>query len=145
MTIPSTRKVRALSRLLGLSALGLALASCSDEVTGPSDIMGGAWRLRTMTLAGGSPFTPSDPSRYTVEFKNDDQIGLVADCNACGGSYSVSNGTLSVPPLACTLVACAGPEGGQFAGIIEGSSSIRKDGDDELEIQSSEGRLLLER
>lgn len=143
MNHPSIKKVRVLSGLLVALASVLALASCGDEVTGPSDLGGGVWRLQSMRLNGASEFVPTDSSRYTVEFKSDGQIGVVADCNVCGGGYSVSNGTLTVPAMACTLAACAGPEGIQFAGIIDGTSSIRKTGDDELEIQSSEGRLTL--
>lgn len=143
MNHPSIRKVRVLSGLLVALASLLALASCGDEVTSPSDLGGGVWQLQSMQLNGASEFVPTDPSRYTVEFKTDGLIGVVADCNVCGGNYSVSNGTLTVPPMACTLVACATPQGIQFAGIIDGTSSIRKTGDDELEIQSPEGKLQL--
>jgi len=54
----------------------------------------------------------------------------------------VSGGILAVPALACTLIACPGPEGSQFAGLIEGMSSIAKDGN-ELQIESPEGKLTL--
>ena len=47
-------------------------------------------------------------------------------------------------PLICTLVACPQPEGQQFAGIMDGTSQLDKDGD-ELEIESSEGTLVLTR
>ena len=87
---------------------------------------------------------PDNPDRFTVEFRADGEVGVVADCNQCGGTYSVSGGTLTVPPLACTLIACPGPEGSQFAGLIDGTSSIERDGD-ELEIESSEGTLSLSR
>lgn len=120
----------------------LAVLSCSDEVTGPSDLQGGPWKLESMEVAGAARFVPEDPNRFTVEFHSDGRIGVVADCNQCGGGYTASGGILNVPALACTLIACPGPEGGQFAGLIEGMSSIERDGD-ELLIESSEGRLTL--
>jgi heat shock protein HslJ len=146
MTHPHGR-ARVLSGLrtaLAVLAGALPMLSCSDEVTGPSDLEGGPWKLASMELAGASRFVPPDPNRFTVEFRAGAQLGVVADCNQCGGSYSVSAGTLAVPALACTLIACPGPEGSQFAGLIDGTSSIERDGD-ELEVESSEGKLTLTR
>jgi heat shock protein HslJ len=145
MTIPSRENRRVFKGLLALTASALALASCSSGVTDPSQVEGGAWKLRSMLITGGSLFVPTEPTRYTVEFKSDGQVDVVADCNVCGGSYAVTGGTLDAGPLACTLAACPGPQGIQFAGIIDGSSSIQKTGDDLLQIQSSEGKLLLGR
>jgi heat shock protein HslJ len=120
------------------------LLSCSDDVTGPSDLEGAPWRLESMEVAGAPRFVPDDPARFTVEFEADGQMGVVADCNQCGGTYTVNDGTLTVPPLACTLIACPGPEGQQFASLLDGTASIERDGD-ELEIESAEGTLLLRR
>lgn len=79
----------------------LPLLSCSNGVTGPSGL-GGVWKLQSMELAGAPRFEPDNPERFTVVFLDDGRIGVVADCNQCGGTYSLSDGTLSVPPLACT-------------------------------------------
>ena len=97
-----------------------------------------------MELTGATQFVPEDPSRFTVEFKADGQLGVRADCNVCGGSYTLNDGTLTSGPLVCTLVACPRPEGEQFASIIDGTSELDTD-DDELEIESSEGKLVLTR
>ena len=147
MNHPSNPRARVLGGLrtaLAVLAGALPMLSCSDEVTGPSDLGGGPWKLESMELAGGSEFVPDDPDRFTVEFRADGQLGVVADCNQCGGTYSVSAGTLGVPALACTLIACPAPEGSQFASLIDGTSSIERDGE-ELEIESSEGKLTLRR
>ena len=125
---------------LFLFAGALVLAGCSDEVTGPSDVEGGAWRLESMALDGAAAFVPSDPSRFTVEFKADGTLGVTADCNQCGGSYTLSGGNLTVGPLICTLVACPTSRGQEFAGLIDGTASLDVE-DDELEIESSDGRL----
>jgi heat shock protein HslJ len=139
---PRARARRRSAAAIAVLAGALPLLSCSDPVTGPSDLEGGPWRLESMEPAGAARFVPDDPGRFTVEFRSDGKIAVVADCNGCGGGYSVNGGILTVPALACTLIACAGPEGGQFAGLIEGMSSIQKDGN-ELQIASPEGKLTL--
>jgi heat shock protein HslJ len=147
MNQPSNQRARVFSGLgtaLVVLAGALPMLSCSDEVTGPSDLGDGPWKLESMELAGAAPFVPDDPDRFTVEFRADGQLTVVADCNQCGGTYSVSDGALTVPPLACTLIACPGLEGSQFASLIDGTSSIESDGD-ELEIESSDGTLSLRR
>ena len=133
------------NRVLIIIAAAVPLVSCSNEVTGPSDVVGTVWKLESMERTGAARFVPEDPNKFTVEFKADGSLGVQADCNGCGGTYTLSDGALNSGPLVCTLIACPGPEGQQFAGIIDGSSEIEKDGDDQLEIESSEGRLVLTR
>lgn len=149
MIHPSKRRSRVVNGF-GAAAVaclaGLSAVSCTDGVTGPSDLMGGVWKLQSMQLTGAaSPFVPDNPDRFTVEFKSDGVIGVVADCNSCGGSYSVSGDQLSVPEMACTLVLCPTPNGGQFASIIDGTASLDKNGDDTLDVVSPEGRITLRR
>ncbi len=67
----------------------LVLASCAESVTGPSDLQGGAWRLASMETETGGRFVPDDPGRFTVEFDADGTVGVRADCNGCGGSYTL--------------------------------------------------------
>lgn len=136
--------LRSLRNVLIVVAAALPLLSCSEEVTGPSDVVGTVWRLESMQRTGAARFVPDDPSRFTIEFKADGSLAVRADCNGCGGSYTLNGGTLTSGPLICTLVACPQPEGQQFAGIIDGTSQLDKDGD-ELEIESSEGTLVLTR
>lgn len=149
MVHPSRRRFRTFKGFgLALAAAGTALplVSCTDGVTGPSDLMGGVWKLQSMRVAGAtSDFVPTDPNRFTLEFKSDGFLGVVADCNSCGGAYSLKEDQLSVPQMACTLVLCATPHGGEFASILDGTSTIDKDGEDTLEIESSEGRITLTR
>jgi heat shock protein HslJ len=149
MRHPSIRNPLASSvlRAGALAALvGLSLVSCSDGVTGPSDVVGGVWRLSSMRLAGAtSSFVPDDPARYTVEFKSDGTIGVRADCNSCGGSYALSGDQLTVPGMACTLVLCATPQGGEFANLIEGVSTLDKDGEATLTLASPDGTITLTR
>jgi heat shock protein HslJ len=148
MTNPSEEKMRVFSGVRAASAVlavTLPLWSCSDGMTGPSDIAGGAWKLQSMEFAGAARFVPDNADLFTVEFHADGLIGVVADCNQCGGTYSVGDGTLTVPPMACTLVLCPTPQGGQFASLIDGTSSLDREGETELEIESPEGKVVLRR
>jgi heat shock protein HslJ len=123
----------------------LVVVSCADDdLTGASDLMGGTWRLQSLQLSGQSEFVPPDPSRFTVNFTSEGRVEVTADCNSCGGTFSVGEDTLSVPELTCTLVACATPQGGQFESLLEGTAEVDRDGD-VLTIDLSEGRLRLVR
>ena len=138
------KSVRRFAPVVVLFASALVHAACSDEVTGPSDLVGDAWRLESMELDDAAAFVPADPSRFTVEFNEDGTLGVTADCNQCGGSYTLTDGRLTAGPLVCTLIACPTNRGQEFASLIDGTSSLELD-DDELEIESSDGRLLLTR
>jgi heat shock protein HslJ len=145
---PSNRRSRALKQLRSAALVCLAalpVLSCTDGVTGPSDVVGGEWRLASMRLSGGTAFVPAEPSRFTVEFKTDGFIGVRADCNSCGGGYSLSGDQLTIPSMACTLALCATPQGGEFANLIEGVSRVEKDGEGRLTIVSPDGTITLVR
>ena len=86
--------LRSLRNVLVVAA-ALPLLSCSEEVTGPSDVVGTVWRLESMQRTGAARFVPDDPSRFTIEFKADGSLAVRADCNGCGGSYTLNGGTLT--------------------------------------------------
>jgi heat shock protein HslJ len=97
-----------------------------------------------MEPAGATRFVPSDPSRFTLEFEASGRLGVRADCNVCGGSFTLAGETLDVTPMACTLAFCAGPGGSEFAGLVQGRSSVELE-DGRLLITSDRGRLTLQR
>jgi heat shock protein HslJ len=127
---------------LAVVASALVLVSCSGSVTGPSGLSG-VWKLQSMELPGTAPFVPEDPDRFTVVFLDTGRVGVTADCNQCGGTYSASDEAVSVSPLACTLILCATPHGAQFAGLIDGRSRLEASSPGQLLLQSSEGRVTL--
>ena len=129
---------------LAIACGALLFASCSEDVTGPSDLQGGEWRLASMETETGGRFVPEDPSRFTVEFQADGTIRVRADCNGCGGSYTMSGEQLTVGPLVCTLIACPTTRGQEFVSLLEGTTDVDADGS-ELEIESPDGTLELTR
>jgi heat shock protein HslJ len=127
---------------LAVPTLALALSGC-NEVTRPSDLIGGTWRLVALRSAAGTA-VPSDPGRYTVSF-DDDRVSVRADCNSCGGGYRLAGDTLTVSTLACTRVACPADSLEQpFLAVLMDTSTVDVDGD-RLTLSSDEGRLDLER
>jgi heat shock protein HslJ len=125
----------------------LSFAGC-DDATEPTDIVGGTWRLERIRPTGNAEVVSvSDPSRFTIEFETDGQVSVRADCNSCGGRYTIADDeTLTVTDLTCTLIACPGaPLDTQFVGILQGARSIEIE-DDRLEIRSADGgELFFER
>ena len=126
-------------------ALALALVSCDDGPTSPSDLMGGEWRLVNIRLPDFTVVTPDDPDDFTIQFEADGALQVQAGCNGCGGQYALDGDSLEVSELACTLIACPGPPvDRQFLEVLEGDSTVDVDGD-ELTIASAEGTLRLRR
>jgi heat shock protein HslJ len=109
------------SRLLfAFPLIWFSVAGCSTSsstLTSPSssdkssqvvttDQMAGTWRLVSIQPASqAAQPTPSGAS-YTLTL-TDGRISTKADCNVCGGSFSLSGQTLLIGPLlACTRAAC---------------------------------------
>ena len=136
--------IRSFPALLVLLASAMVHAACSDAVTGPSDLEGGPWRLQSMEIMDTGAFVPDDRSRFTIEFGADGTLGVRADCNQCGGSYTLRDGRMTVGPLACTLIACPTNRGQEFASLLQGTTSLELE-EGELEIESPDGTLVLTR
>lgn len=130
--------------LAAVAGAALLLASC-DDVVGPSDLAGGEWQLRLLEHPAQGVFRPEDPSRFAIRFGEDGSLGITADCNVCGGSYSIEDGRLEVEGVFCTLIACPGaPVDQRFLEVLQGTSTL-DGGENELTISSSRGRLELTR
>ncbi len=71
-----------------------------------SELTGVVWLWQGTTDATGKTTTPDDPNKYTLEFLPDGRVHAVADCNSANGPYTVEGASLSIGPLAGTLVAC---------------------------------------
>jgi heat shock protein HslJ len=123
-----------------------ALASCGDDLAGPSALQGGEWRLQSMQARDSSVITiQGDPSRFTVEFGGDGRLSVRADCNGCGGNYSVDGSALRVSSLACTLILCpSAPLDARYLGALQGARAIDVD-DGTLRIDSVQDTLVFRR
>ena len=87
--------------------LALALASCDEAPLAPSAATGAVWKLESIERDGQASVPVPDPDRYTVQFEPTGRLSVRSDCNTCGGSYALSNTTLTVgAALACTRAFC---------------------------------------
>jgi heat shock protein HslJ len=146
MILHSLRHGRARTFLAAVPALlALTALSACDDATSASDLMGGAWRLRSLQNAELGTRTLDDPDQFTVDFTESARLNVQADCNGCGGTYSLADDSLTVSDLNCTLIACpAAPLDAAFLAILNGESSVELE-EDELTISSSRGTLRFTR
>ncbi len=82
---------------------------------------------------------------YTLTF-NEGRLSTRADCNSCGGSFSVEGAVLTAGPnLACTRAACPTMAfENAYTSILSGDSQIVVGGST-LTLSSSRGTLQLVR
>jgi heat shock protein HslJ len=80
------------------------------EMTAASELIGIVWAWQDFQGGDGSTITVDDPSRYTIQFFPDGQVGVQADCNSASGSYRVDNDSmLEIEMTVMTMAMC--PEG----------------------------------
>jgi heat shock protein HslJ len=132
-------------------------AACSHTVTSPTALssppsaastiaqLEGTWTLAFIQRAGEAkqdrPFTAT----YTLTF-NEGRLSTRADCNSCGGSFSVEGAVLTAGPnLACTRAACPTMAfENAYTSILSGDSQLVVSGST-LTLSSSRGTLQLVR
>jgi heat shock protein HslJ len=128
--------------------LGLIAVSCGGDATGPtppSGIQSTNWRLQTLQHAGAALVTVPTPDQYTLMLDTSGQAGVRADCNSCGGRYTLDGSTLTLTPLACTLIACPpGSLDSDYLALLAGETQTSMDGA-QLVLSSSRGTLRFSR
>lgn len=75
-----------------------------EETTLTSDI----WQLQQILYNDGELVEPASPSDYTIEFMEDGQVTIQADCNRVSGSFTEEAGSgLSIELGPTTLAGCS--------------------------------------
>ena len=104
------------SFLKQVSAVGVSLALVSaagctiPESSGDEEMLtDSVWQLQQIQFNDGTLITPSDPANYTVDFMDDGQLSIRADCNQVLGEYTGEGGILDIVLGPSTLAAC-GPD-----------------------------------
>ena len=138
--------------------LAVAAAGCSgspDTLTSPSaangslaltaDQIAGTWRLSSMQVAGEAAQTAPAGATYTLSFA-DGRLSTRADCNTCGGAFTLAGNTLNAgPALACTRAACPTMAFEMvYTGILAGESTMTLSGNT-LVLNSTRGALYFAR
>ena len=100
-----------------VASFSAGCSGSSPNLTSPSsagnslDLMAsqlpGTWALVSIQPAGEAEQARPSGASYIVTFA-DGRLSTRADCNLCGGSYTLNGQTLVAGPLlACTRAACA--------------------------------------
>jgi heat shock protein HslJ len=124
----------------------LAAAACDDTPSAPSDAVGQTWRLVSLQRDGSDlVFTP-DGDTFTLRLEDDGRVAVKADCNARGGSYTMSGAEVEFSAIACTTVACqnAAPFDSDYVLALEGPKTVTVN-ESELLLRGSGVTLRLRR
>ncbi len=111
-----------------LLAATIVAAGC-DVLTSPSSLteaqLLGTWTLSSLQGSGQASQNVPAGATYTLTFA-DGNLSARADCNTCGGRYTLSGKTLTAgPALACTRAACATASfESTFTTILSGDSTV---------------------
>ncbi|MFT3876471.1 MAG: META domain-containing protein [Propioniciclava sp.] len=124
-------------RLTVALALALLLAGCvsppprSPSAPGPSKGPAGTSWIVTGILDRQAVTSPIPGTELTVEFGTDGTVRGSAGCNGYAGPYTVTDGAISVGPLAHQEMGCVSPEGimeqeAAFFAAFESASTIER-------------------
>jgi heat shock protein HslJ len=128
-------------RIAAALAAALLACGCGGDLSGPSDVIGGTWRLISWTQTSGQAAVVNDPGRYTISFGNDERLSIKSDCNSCGGSYELNGSGLAVGALACTRAFCPSPSLDPAFAEAVGRARTVSVRDGMLVLQSEQGTL----
>ena len=135
------------SRAAASLALSMNVAGCGEGI-GPSApvIIGGAWKLNSIHVTSTNTTTViSRPENYTVTFEEGSRIGIKADCNVCGGTYSQSGESLSITGTFCTRAYCGDASNDRaFLEALDGTTHVRVSGN-QLTISSAKSEARFSR
>ena len=138
--------------VLPIALTALVVSACSQSVSSPTAVsspsaaytaaqLEGTWTLTSIAVAGQAKQDRPFSAIYTLDF-NQGRLSTRADCNTCGGSYSIDGLVLTAgPALACTRAACATMEfENAYTRILSGDSTMAVTGST-LSLSSSRGTL----
>jgi heat shock protein HslJ len=127
------------------AALILALLAACAGAAEPTPVVveleGTRWALDT--LNGEPPLPGTEP---TLQFE-DGTTGGSAGCNSYGGSYTATDGSLTITEINQTLMLCTEPEGvmeqeAAYVSALQSAATYRMVGD-RLQIENAAGEPVL--
>jgi heat shock protein HslJ len=99
------------------------------------------WELQSLSIAGEEMIL-SDPSRYFIQFPDQQTVYLRADCNQGSGKYAREGDSVAMSEITTTLVFCGEESLDQhFLAALQAAStiSISTDKSDQLLLSSADG------
>ena len=100
----------------GSDQLVLAIGGNEQAMVFAAGLTDVIWQWQQLAGGPDQAISPVDPSRYTIEFKNDDSIVMHADCNSGKGTAQVDGNQITMQ-VGMTRRACG--EGSSFAAFSE--------------------------
>ena len=98
--------------VIALGAIGFIVIA-GLAVNAGGDIEGPTWVVQEMSVDG--TMTPPIPENPPFAVFEDGSIAGSSGCNTYNGGYETSGDSMTIGPLATTLMACIGPLQGQEA------------------------------
>jgi heat shock protein HslJ len=74
-----------------------------EEIT---TLEGTRWQLVQINTTGDFVFTPDDGSKYTLQFRTENRLTGVSDCNRLTGNWNQQDAELSFDPFSSTRSLC---------------------------------------
>jgi heat shock protein HslJ len=108
MTQNYPRTIAAISILLVFASCGAREQSTVTQEAS-NEIIGVVWQWVHSLYNNDTEAVPVEPSKYTLEFKNDGTVNIRADCNYGGGTYTTEGSSINIEIDRMTRAAC--PEG----------------------------------
>lgn len=105
------------------------------------------WKLEQILYSDGKRLKPTAPSNYTIEFMDDGQFSLRADCNRALGRFTEDDRSLSINLGPTTLAACPPQSIAQdyLRSLQNASSYFFRDDKLFIEIKADTGTMLFSR
>jgi len=143
---------------LAVPVLAAFVAGCSDSPVTPTSPtagsgslaltasqLSGAWTLTSMQAAGQGVQPVPAGAAYTLSFA-DGRFSVRADCNSCGGTYTLAGNTVTLGPnLACTRAACPTMQfEASYTNVLSGEATVALSADT-LILTSARGTLYFTR
>jgi heat shock protein HslJ len=103
-------------RSIFLSGLLVVIVACSPaEQNGESNdvteqaipLEGSNWQLVQLTVLGGYVFVPEESSEYVLNFRSENRLSGISDCNTISGSWQQENNGLHFEPFSSSRSLCA--------------------------------------
>lgn len=112
-------------------------------------LQGNHWRLDSATDASGKRLDAlfaREDKPVTLDFQ-DGRIALSNTCNRMGGSYTLADGTLTVSPMASTMMACTDKAlmalDQAIGSRLEGALKTELAGEGQLTLRTASGDVLV--
>lgn len=114
------------------------------EASTDMGLVGTVWKLQQIQMNDGSLTVPDAPENYTVEFMDDGNVVVQADCNQGRGSFTTTDNRLSIGELATTRMACPpGSSDTEFLRALNNASSFFfQDGQLIVELMYDSGSMI---